>query len=254
MKLGAQLYSLREHCDAPEKLKETLKRVKEMGYDIVQASTICEIDPVLLKSYIDEYNIPVGCTHRIFNEIVNETDKCINFHKTIGCQVIGLGALPGEYRNSYEALLEFRDKIAPAIKKINDAGLTFAYHNHAFDFAPVGDTTIMEFFIEKIPEAHFIFDVYWAKFAGKSVEDYIRRLTKLGRLNHIHFKDMLTEPEGPICACGDGVIDFEYISSLCRECNIENVYVEQDNAPTFPDAFVEMEKSYNHLYKMVKEK
>lgn len=253
MKLGAQLFSLREDCDTPEKLKETLKKVKKMGYDIAQASAICEIAPELLKSFIDEYDIPIGCTHRPFDEIVYETEKCINFHKVIGCQVVGLGAMPGQYRGSLEGLLKFVDLITPAIKKIKDAGLTFAYHNHAFDFDPIGDTSIMEYFITKMPDIHFILDVYWVKYAGKSPEDYIRRLTALNRLNHIHFKDMLTEPNGPICACGDGIIDFEYLSSVARECGIENIYVEQDNAPTFPDAFAQIEKSYKHLNKMVKE-
>ncbi len=253
MKLGAQLFSLRENCDTPERLKETLKKVKKMGYDIAQASAICEIDPTLFKSYIDEINIPIGCTHRPLNEIVNETEKCINFHKIIGCNVVGLGAMPEEYRKSYEDLLRFRDEIYPAIKKLNEAGLTFAYHNHAFDFDQVGDTTIMEFFINEMPEVNFILDVYWVKYAGKSIEDYIRRLTKLGRLNHIHFKDMKEEPNGAICACGDGIIDFNYLSRLCRECGIENIYVEQDNAPSFPDAFAEIEKSYIHLNKIIKE-
>ena len=253
MKLGAQLYSLRENCDTPEKLKETLNRVKKMGYDIVQASAICDIDPALLKSYIEEFDIPIGCTHRPFNEIVNETEKCISFHKTIGCSVIGLGSMPVEYRGSYEELLKFRDLISPAIKKIKEAGLTFAYHNHAFDFDAIGNTSIMEFLINDMNDVDFILDVYWVKYAGKSIEEYMRRLTELGKLNHIHFKDMKEEPQGSICACGDGVIDFDYLSKLCRELGIENVYVEQDNAPSFPDAFEEIKKSYIHLNKIVKE-
>ncbi len=252
MKLGAQLFSLRENCNTPERLRETLSRCKKIGYDLVQASAICEIEPELLRGYIEEFDIPVGCTHRPFDEIVNRTEECIRFHKIIGCSVIGLGAMPEEYRKSYEGLLKFRDLISPAIKKINEAGLRFAYHNHHFDFTKVGESCIMEFLINEMPEVDFILDVYWVKYAGKSIEEYIRRLSALDRLTHIHFKDMLEEDNGPICACGDGVIDFAKIASICRECGVEYVYVEQDNAPSFPDAFEQMEKSYKHLEKIVK--
>ena len=49
MKLGAQLFSLRTSCETPEDLFNTMKRVKEMGYEIAQASGICQIDGDLFK-------------------------------------------------------------------------------------------------------------------------------------------------------------------------------------------------------------
>lgn len=38
MKLAAQLYTLREHLETPEDIDNTLKKVKEIGYDAVQVS------------------------------------------------------------------------------------------------------------------------------------------------------------------------------------------------------------------------
>lgn len=247
MKLGAQLFSLRHECDTPEKLYACLKRVKEIGYDIVQASAICAIDGELLRSYVDEFDMSIGCTHRPFDEIVNETEKCIAFHKAIGCEVIGLGMMPDKYQHDYDGIVEFCNTIKEPIKKINDAGLRFAYHNHAFEFKTYNDVTVIDYMINALPELNFIFDIYWSNYAGADTDKYIKMLSAQDRLNHIHFKDMKTEPEGPICACGDGVIDFTHYTKLCKECGIENVYVEQDNAPTFDDAYAEMTKSYNHV-------
>lgn len=246
MKLGAQLYSLRTECDTPDKLYNCLKKVKEIGYEEVQASGICAIDGALLRSYIDELQLPVGCTHRPFTEITDETDKCIQFHKEIGCGVIGLGMMPIEYQNDYDGLVSLCNMLKEPIKKINAAGLRFAYHNHALEFKPYNGVKVIDYMIDKLPDLDFIFDVYWSAYAGADTEKYIKLLSSAGRLNHIHFKDMRSAPQGPICACGDGITDFHALARLSAKCGIENVYVEQDNAPDF-DAFDEMTKSYKFL-------
>ena len=246
MKLGAQLYSLRHECDTPQRLYSCLKKVKEIGYDNVQASGICAIDGQLLRSYSDELQLPIGCTHRPFAEITEQTDKCIEFHRAIGCDVIGLGMMPAEYQNDYEGLVSLCNMLKEPIKKITDAGLRFAYHNHALEFKSYGDIRIIDYMISELPDLDFIFDVYWSTYAGADTEKYIRLLSNEGRLNHIHFKDMKALPQGAICACGDGVIDFRALTRLSLECGIENVYVEQDNAPDF-DAYNEMTKSYKHI-------
>ncbi len=248
MKLGAQLFSLRTECDTPERLYNALKRVKQIGFDIAQASAICEIEGERLRSFIDEISLPITCTHRSFKEITEETDKCIEFHKTIGCPVVGLGAMPVEYRESYDGLKKFAEAIREPVKKIRDAGLRFAYHNHAFEFDMLdGGVRIYDYMLDEMPEIDFIHDVYWSTYAGEDPKKYIRRLALEGRMTDIHFKDMKTAPNGPICPCGDGIINFSELAQLCRELKIENIQIEQDNAPELGDPFAQMKKSFKHL-------
>ena len=246
MKIGAQLYSLRTECDTPEKLKNTFEKVKNIGYDIVQASAICEIDPHLLRSYVDEYSLPILCTHRSIAEITERTEECIKFHKIIGSSCIGLGAMPNESRGSLDSLKSFVELLKEPVKKIKAAGLSFAYHNHAFEFECWDGVIPYEYLIENT-EFDFIHDVYWSKYAGKNPLDYIKILGECGRMKNIHFKDMKSEPNGPICPCGDGVIDFGTLAIECKKYEIENIYVEQDNAPELGDPFLQMQLSYNHL-------
>ena len=54
-----------------------------------------------------------------------------------------------------------------------------------------------------------------------------------------------------ICACGDGVLDFEKIYSVCKELGVQNVFVEQDNAHEFGDPLEQMQISYDHLRPIV---
>ena len=47
-------------------------------------------------------------------------------------------------------------------------------------------------------------------------------------------------------------MDFAAIYEACRQKGVKNVLVEQDNAPSFPDAFGEMASSFRHLRPIVK--
>ena len=132
MKLGAQFYSIRDNTQTPEDLHNTFKNIKEIGYEIAQMSAICDIDPQLLKSYSEEFALPITCTHSPFDRIINDTDALINDHKIYGCPTIGLGYMPNEYHG--DKIYEFIDMVREPLRKIKEAGLSFAYHNHAFEF------------------------------------------------------------------------------------------------------------------------
>ena len=58
---------------------------------------------------------------------------------------------------------------------------------------------------------------------------------------------MKIAPQKDICPCGDGIIDFAHLAKECKKYGIENVYVEQDNAPLIGDPFEQMNSSINHL-------
>jgi sugar phosphate isomerase/epimerase len=251
MKLGAQFYTLRTECQDHAGLYNSMKRVKEIGYEIIQISGVCDIEAEKLKAFSEEFSLPITCTHKPYASIVEDTDNLIKYHQVIGCPVIGLGSLPPEMRGSLADVRSFINTIKEPIKKIKDAGLRFAYHNHAFEFAPLEGTNIFEVLFEELPEADFIQDVYWTTFAGADTKGILERIAKADRITNIHFKDMLTDPAGPICPCGEGVIDFAPIAQLCKKYGIENILVEQDNAPMLGDVFAQMKSSFDHLDSIV---
>ena len=252
MKLGAQFYSIRDNTTTPEDLRRSFKAMRDIGYDIVQMSAICPIEPELLKSYSDEFALPIVCTHSSFDRIVNDTDLLIKEHKIYGCPTIGLGAMPQEYQKDAEGLKTFIEILKAPIKKIRDAGLRFAYHNHAFEFEKIDGKLKYDILIDELPDLDFIIDTYWVKYAGY---DYLEYIEKIGpdRIRNVHFKDMLTEPKGEICHCGKGVIDFAPVVALCDRLGIVNALVEQDNAPDTGDSFEQMKLSYKSLKSFFKE-
>lgn len=248
MKLGAQFYSIRDNTKTPEDLKKSFAKMKEIGYEVAQMSAICPIDAGLLRSYVDEYDMPITCTHSAFDRIINDTDALIKEHIIYGCPVIGLGSMPGEYRDSVEGIRAFLKTVAEPMKKIEDAGLKFAYHNHAFEFKLDGNKPYFDIMIEEAPTLNFILDTYWVKHGGFNYLDYIRKIG-VERMSNVHFKDMKSEPQGEICPCGTGVIDFGAVKALGEALGIPYALVEQDNAPDSGDSFGQMAISYNNLKK-----
>ncbi|MBQ9070357.1 MAG: sugar phosphate isomerase/epimerase [Clostridia bacterium] len=246
MKLGAQFYTLREKNKTPEGLYNSFKEMKKIGYQVAQMSAICEIEPERLKAFSDEFELPITCTHSPYDRIVNDTDALIKEHKIYGCPVIGLGMMPKEYRDTLEGARAFMDAIREPLKRINDAGLRFAYHNHAIEFVDLGGVCSYDLMIEELPTLNFILDTYWFKYADRSYLDYIKLLGN-ERLTNVHFKDMKTEPKGDICPCGEGTIDFAPVVKLCDELKIPYALVEQDNAPKLGDEYEQMATSFNNL-------
>ena len=246
MKLGAQFYSIRDHAQTPEGIRNCFREMKNIGYTVTQMSAIGPIEAEALRDISLEFDMPIVCTHVNGNELLLDPDKFIREHKIYSCPVIGIGGMPVEYRGTLDGLKAFVKDFTPVAKKINDAGLRFAYHNHAFEFDLLDGVLPYDYLLESFESLDFILDVYWVKYAE---QDYMKYIKLIGnkRMQNIHFKDMLTEPKGKICPCGKGVIDFAPVKALCEEIGIANALVEQDNAPDSGDSFSEMRTSFNNL-------
>lgn len=253
MIIGAQLYSVCKQCRTPEDIKATLTAMKEMGYTSVQISGF-RYDAEELRCWADELGLHIGLTHTSVDEIINNTDEVIRKHKIIGADMVGIGSPGPKYSNfeTHEIKIEemMRD-LAPAVKKIQDAGLLFGYHNHYFEFDDLGGYTFMDYLYENT-NWMFILDVAWVEFTGNSAIEMIKKYHD--RLKYIHLKDLRSEREGDdsivdrIVPLYKGEIDFDKIIPVLLEySNCEIAYVEQDNATNAENPYGEMKISIDNL-------
>jgi len=251
MKLGAQLYSLRTFAQTPEDLRTTIEKCKAMGYQNVQFSGVAQMGADVWAQISKETGMEIVCTHNAFDRIVNDTDALIAEHKIFGCSVIGIGSMPNEFRGSRAALEKFFEVMEEPVKKIEAAGMHFAYHNHAFEFEPFSDAEgcAMDALIEK-KNWFLILDTGWVNFAGKNAAEYIERIGG-ERLQCIHFKEFQKAEVSTICPCGEGFSNFPEIIAACEKVGVKNALVEQDNAPSKEDPFNEMERSANYLLPLI---
>ena len=253
MKLGLNLYSIRKFLQSEADMKETFQKLHDIGYEVVQLSGAAPLPAETVKAISEETNLPIVCTHSPIKRILEDTDALIRDHQTYGCNVIGLGSLPTNYRKTESALRDILAQLREPVKKINAAGMHFAYHNHNFEFDKLEDTgrRIYDIMLEECTDWQFILDTYWVMYGGDDVIETMRRVGK-GRLTNVHFKDMSKDESREICSCGSGRLDFASFLPICRELGTENILVEQDNANDKGNPFGEVENSFKHLRPIVK--
>lgn len=249
MKLGAQLYSVVDHIQTSEGIRETFLKMKEIGYQNVQLSGNGPIAAEELRDICKETETSIVITHSPATRIMDDTDALIAEHKLFGCPVIGLGAMDKSYRTGAEGVERFVADFAEAVKKIEAAGLKFAYHNHAFELTTAynDEMNVFDYLIENCPTWLFTADVYWITKGGC---DPVAYLEKIGgdRLINVHYKDMANDEEKSICACGDGIIDFKKLTDVCERLGVKNILVEQDNAKKCEGGDIaQMIKSFKYL-------
>ncbi|AIQ58524.1 sugar phosphate isomerase/epimerase family protein [Paenibacillus borealis] len=246
--IAAQMYTLREFTKTPEALRESLRKVSEIGYQAVQISGIGPMDPKLVKEYADEYGLKICATHVSWDRLVNDLDALAAEHKLWNCKYIGLGGLPGEYQTSQEGYRTFA-KLASGIARTlkEQHGLQFVYHNHDFEFERFEDMTGMEILLqESDPEVFgFELDLYWVQAGGGDPVEWIHKVE--GRMQAVHFKDMTVLSRKPVFAeIGQGNMNYGAIIEACRKTGVEWHIVEQDVCQR--DPFESLEISLNYLH------
>ena len=226
--LAAQLYTVRDFMKTPADMAESLKKVKEIGYDAVQLSGQGAISDEEMKKILDDNELIVCATHTSYQLMRDEPQKVIDQHLLWGCKNPAIGGLPGEYRTG-EGFAKFAREASEVGAKLAEAGLRFAYHNHSFELEKFGDRTGLQILYEDSDPEYFNseIDTYWIQHGGGDPAAWIRSLK--GRAYLVHFKDMAIKGhEQRFAEIGEGNLNWPAILDACKEAGTEWHIVEQD--------------------------
>ncbi|MDR0669502.1 MAG: sugar phosphate isomerase/epimerase [Treponema sp.] len=248
MKIGAQLYNVRDYTKTPEDIEATLRKVKAMGFDVIQISGFGPCDAGLLAGWVKELGLDVCVTHVPWARLANrdELKKVIAEHKDLGCLQIGLGMRPGDvFPNTYEGWTRFIRKANTIIAQVRDAGLMFSYHNHDLELQRWNGVTTLERLAAECPDLDFVLDTFWVQAGGANPAAYIRKLK--GRIRTIHFKDYrVVDQVRQFAEIGQGNMDWDEIIPLCKAQGISYAVIEQD-ANCLVDPFESLAMSLEFL-------
>jgi len=157
----------------------------------------------------------------------------------------------GENLDDYRA---FADKLNAAGEVCNKAGVRLAYHNHAFEFGPLEDSSPFEAIISSLDpdKAAIELDVFWASVGGQDPVKILEHHPQAVRLMHLKDKAADQEvqyneevPPDSFKAAGKGSIDFAAVLRQAEENGVEHYFVEQDETPGHP--VDSLRESYQHL-------
>ncbi len=245
-RIGAQGYTIRASMKTIEDFEESCRKLKEIGYQTIQISGT-PLAAADMKPILDKYGLKVTVTHRGYEEFRDHPESIIDYNKTLGCEICGIGAMPNDYRESNEKVTEFIAGINTAAKRLAEEGLCLGYHNHAFEFRRLDGRYIMDRLIEESDPEHvkFIVDTYWLQVAGMNPQRYIKKLGE--RAMAIHFKDLTVSTDNKLVMAeiGEGNLDWDAIIKACDEAGAKWALVEQDICQR--DPFESLKISYDYL-------
>ena len=235
--VALQLFSVRD--DMAKDYKATLKAVAEMGYQGVELAGIFG-NAEEMKAELDKNGLVAISAHVGIDAILNDTEKTLGAHKTIGCKYIAIPYLADEDRPDAIGFDGTAEKVSKACKLINEYGMIALYHNHAFEFDLIDGKHWLDTMYECIPAdvLQTELDTCWVNVGGEDPAEYIYKYA--GRAPVLHLKDFvqkgrkLEDPELDFAfrPFGHGVQEHEKILEAAEKCGVEWLVVEQDSPQT----------------------
>ena len=250
--IGAQMFTLREHCKTPADIAKSCEKLKKIGFGAVQASALGPIEPAELKKILDDNGLVCAATHRGLDQLKN-IDEAVEEHQTLGCELTAIGGFGwggverGEWR-------KFAAEYSDLGKKLAAKGLRLGYHNHSHEYAPLAsdpteydpNDTAMQFLFENLDESvWFELDTYWVQHGGADPAAWIEKCK--GRIPAVHVKDMTItgDRQHKMCEVGAGNLNWPGILDACKTAGVQWYLIERDNGDL--DPFESLKISYNNL-------
>ena len=138
--------------------------------------------------------------------------------------------------DDYRRVAAKLDKAGEACRK---AGLTLAYHAHAFEYEPIDGVRPLDLMLKETAPAHLALelDTFWASIAG---QDPVAMLAAhKGRIPLVHLKDKAQGtpvqydegkvPKEAFKEVGNGAVDFAAFFELAEQSGVQYCNVEQDH-------------------------
>lgn len=243
MRIGAQLYTVRDFCQTPAELAGTLKRIADIGYRYVQVSGTCSCEPEWLRAELDKNGLTCVITHTPADLLVSNPAGVARAHDLLGCKYAGLGWNAFELKKG-DTPDTFYEKYIGAARLLGEHGKYFMYHNHDQEFQKYDGELILERLAEmfKPDEMGFTLDTFWITAGGGDPAWWIERLR--GRVPCIHLKDFAYGRR--MAVIGEGNINFDRVFDRAEAAGTEYMLVEQDDCNK-EDPFACLARSYQYL-------
>ena len=243
MKIGAQLYTIRDHCKTLDDFALSLRKVADIGYTTVQVSGTCAYEPKWLKEQLDKTGLECVITHIPADQLTADPAQTARNHDVFGCAYVGLGWY-GFQPEKAETLDSFVARYGPVARALREGGKYFMYHNHDQEFQKIGGKTILAHLAERMPadEMGFTLDTFWIQAGGGDPAYWVEALK--GRIPCIHLKDYAYGRK--MAVIGEGNINFDRVFEKAEASGVKYMLVEQDDC-NGQDPFDCLKRSYDYL-------
>lgn len=241
IKVGLQLivYGQRQKED----LEGVLREVAEAGYAGVEAGG--EFFNILGKQrtlgLLAELNLTYTGTHIGYGSLAEDgyVQQAIeHLHEIGGQYLICSGVADTESLDGYRQTCPVFNAVGAQCRA---AGLTFCYHNHAWEFTELDGVKGIHYLGENTdPQiVKFNIDVYWVAIGGEDPAEFITRYAD--RAGYYHFKD---GSPGEFIELGQGTVDLVGAKDAALRAGIDWIVCEQDTTKLEPKVSIAQSREY----------
>jgi sugar phosphate isomerase/epimerase len=218
--LAAQLSTVRDHFDSSAELAQTLKKIREIGFEAVQRDVALTIPPEEQRKIADGEGIVYCAAHIPYERLREKTDEVIQELSTIGCKYVAAPELPEAYRRKegYQQLIKESETFA---LKFANARIVYCYRNNFNDLEKYERRTALEIVFEGSDPVLLSaeLNVYNIQLGGGDPVAWIRRWK--GRIPLLHLMDMGVNGNRQIpMEVGEGNMNWAAILNAARDAGV----------------------------------
>ncbi|MEO1314146.1 MAG: sugar phosphate isomerase/epimerase [Pseudomonadota bacterium] len=225
-----QLYSSRKFGPATE----TLTMLASKGYGQVEGYGglfRSSEDVSTLNVALDRTGLIMPTAHFGFESVRDTPAEVIDIANTLGIRAVFVPAI-GQRDRDVAGWAQFGKDLAEAGKPLQDAGLTFGWHNHDYEFADLGGPeTPLDLILAGSDGLKLEIDLAWIQIAGQDPAAWVRKYAD--RIAAAHLKD-IAEPgiavdEDGWADVGHGVMDWPALVAALNRSAVQTLVMEHDS-------------------------
>jgi len=223
LQVALELYTVRD--EARHDFAGTLQRVAQIGYAGVEFAGYGNLNSTEMSALLAETRLKAVSTHLGLDGLGSpQLGASIRYCKDIGCSFIVLPSLPKEYRTQ-EGIRVLAPRLDAIGRLCQEHGITFAYHNHDFEFTRVGAIYLLDYLLHTTNPTLVKIElaVYWAAHAGIDPGSYLQVLAD--RVVLVHLKDMAADRS--MTEVGKGILNMQQICAFAQDRGLWGI-VEHD--------------------------
>ncbi len=239
--IALQLYTLRRLAAAD--LPGTLHAVAAAGYRAVELAGLPETAPGELARLLGHAGLQIVASHESVEGLRADAGAVADRLAELNCPRVIVPWIPESDRRSPDDVRHFAGELGGFARRFAEHGIRLGYHNHSFEFGPLGGTTVWDVLLAELPpEVDLELDVYWAAVGGRDPVAEIRSTADRVRL--VHMKDRAPGPEPHDAPVGEGNLPFPEIIEAARAAGAEWYIAEQDEPH---DPLVDIASAFRYL-------
>ena len=246
--VAAQLYSFREQIKTVEEFKDTLKKLKAIGYESVQLSgAIPKMPEPELLRILDGEGLEAPTAHESAADIAEHPERVAEHLMKLRCPHVAY-PYPHIPLTDVDAAIKIAKTLESAAVAMKKSGVTLAYHNHDVEFIRFEGRTALEIIYENAPSLQGEIDTFWVQSGGGSPLDWVKKMYR--RMDVLHLKDFGIATGTKCCSrvmmpIGAGNLKWGGIIEAAEEGGVKTFVVEHDG--DCQDPFASFSESLEYL-------